>query len=171
MLAGTPIINEAYIPSLSADKISAGTITASISIQSPTITGNGIFINSFRGINYVDNTHVFTLNGGHANGVDNGSQIDLSGATSSFKGTVVVAAGDGGDSSQDMGAIIFRTGNKFWDSVNGSYRNNDRLKISYNGALTVETAQSSSKCLRNITVTGSAPTSGDGMNGEIWITI
>lgn len=168
VIDGSPKLNETYIPSISADKITAGTIAASISIVSPTITGNGLFIDSFRGINYVDNNHVFTLNGGSANGVDKGSQIDLSGASSAYKGTVVIAAGDGNDSTQDMGTIILRTGAKFWDSGNGSYRNNDRMKISYNGAVTVST-MTATNCLRNVTVSGSAPTGG--ADGEIWIMI
>ncbi len=99
-------IDHAIIREVDAGAIMAGTITAALTIESPTITGGGLYINSGIGMRYVDDNHVLTLTGGSDNGVAHGAQLDLAGnGASSIAGDAVLSAGN-----VSGGSVRLRTG-------------------------------------------------------------
>ena len=116
--------------------LSAAGGTFSGTLTSSSIGAGGLTVTSGTGLRYADNTGVFTITGGSANGVTNGSQIDLTGtahATSnrgvlSFSGgTPVTPAPSGGD-----GQIRFNTQNR----LVGTFEYNGNLSLSYALAVT-----------------------------------
>lgn len=154
---GNTYIESALIKSLEAGKIVAGTITASIEIVSPKISGDGIQIQSYQGMTYKDDSGVFTITGGSGNGVQHGSQIDLAGtATAAVRGALVLAAGDPETSvGVGEGHISLRSGPRIWQSF--TYINTERMKIAYDGLITTFGPLS---CSGSISATGSATFAG-----------
>jgi hypothetical protein len=104
---GDVFIDKAVIKEVDAGAIIAGTIMAALTIQSPTITGGGLYINSGVGMRYVDDDHVLTITGGSDNGVSNGAQLDLAGnGASGIAGDAVLSSGNAGGAT-----VRLRTGN------------------------------------------------------------
>ena len=114
--SGVTYIDGAVIKNLDANKINAGTISATIKLtaaklESPEITGSSFMINSRVGMRYQDNNGTITITGGSDNGESNGAQIDLvgsGGAAAGSRGTLVLTACNIGTTSGD-GTIRFRT--------------------------------------------------------------
>ena len=101
---------------------------------------DGIVITSNQGMRYTDDTGVFTITGGGANGVDHGAQIDFVGNQlpvqlgSHIAGVLSLNAGSmvGGESqTPNDGAIRFGTGS------NGTNANYVRMWINYDGLVNV----------------------------------
>lgn len=125
-------IDSAVIRTLDARKITAGTINAAIEMSSATIRGGDIIVTSQVGMRYVNDTGLITITGGSQNGVNCGAQLDIAGSgQTEMKGALMLSAGDGGDSTK--GYISLRTGPMYWDAVHGSYANNERMRIQYDG--------------------------------------
>ena len=117
------VITDAKIGTLSASKITAGTVAVQISLTSPNIVGNGIYINSAIGMRYVSDAGVFTITGGSNNGAAYGSQIDLAGNSlvGGNAGVLVLAAGN-----VSTGQVLIRT----QDTL--------RMSVAYNGDVVVQ---------------------------------
>jgi hypothetical protein len=96
-------IDEAVIRSLNAGKITAGSISAAVTmsaayIQGGTIAGNGLYVESTIGIRAKNDSHTLTITGGSDNGSSHGAQIDLTGNSAAGAGVMVLQAGQGGGS-------------------------------------------------------------------------
>lgn len=115
--SGQVYIDKAVITEVNAGAILAGTITAALSITSPTInggmiTGAALVITSTIGMRYSSDNGVYTITGGSDNGPTHGAQVDLAGnglGVDGARGVLVLSAGNIGTSEGD-GSIRFRTG-------------------------------------------------------------
>jgi hypothetical protein len=124
-LSGTPSINSSGFTtgttgwSIDAD----GSAEFNDVVVRGSIGSGGLVVASSMGLRMGDDSSIFTITGGSDNGVDNGAQIDLTGATFPTEGGVMVlSAGDGSN-----GKIILRTGNA--GTIGGNDYGYDRLEI------------------------------------------
>jgi predicted phage tail protein len=82
---------------------------STLTIRSPRISGDGLYLSSTVGMRFVNDTSVMTITGGSNNGAGYGAQIDLCGTGQATGGALVLAAGN--NLSNPIGSIRFRTGN------------------------------------------------------------
>jgi hypothetical protein len=118
-------IDGAVISRIDAGIITAGKISAAVSIDTPQITASAILVNTGLGMRCGNDSSVLTLTGGSVDNNNNGGQMDLVGNdVAGIGGVVQLIAGN-----ETTGHILLKTGG-----------DNIRLKVDYSGTIGINTS-------------------------------